>query len=322
MAHIGILHGNKESFPQAVLEGLNKRRKGCCRFLCVDALHQQDHDRWGWETPVIFDLFSGQMPFLKEALHLLAHDPKRTILNCPKLSRLHNRATVRLLASQAGLKTARSLLLPARSTGPKFPEQGYVNLRYPLGWEEILKAAGPYPYLQALDFDRQQGVTIEDLGTLWRRYNETGTVLQELVQAPSSDDLFRVFAIGKTRFVRPLEPLTRQLMPADSASQTRSTSLIAAADAILAKVPWSISAFDLGMSGDTVEYLDSNPDPYLEWWVLGEQDFARAVEGAVEMLANHLPPSTSAGKAKISPEKPSGATPPTSGKTRKKEGNG
>src|SRR5690606_32667824 len=135
-------------------------------------------------------LFSGQMPFLKEALHLLAHDDERTILNCPKLARLHNRATLRRVASRAGLRTPLALLLPARSTAARFPEQGYVNLRYPLAWEEILRAVGSYPHLQALDFDREVGVTVEDLGALWRRYNETGTALQELVGAPRTDDVY------------------------------------------------------------------------------------------------------------------------------------
>lgn len=318
MAQIGILHGNKESFPQAVMEGLNRHRKGCCRFLCVDALHQQDHDLWGWDTPIIFDLFSGQMPFLKEALHLLAHDPARTILNCPKLSRLHNRATVRQIAAQAGIKTPLALLLPARSTAAKFPEQGYVNLRFPLAWEEILKAAGPYPQLQALDFDREPGVTVEDLGALWRRYNETGTVLQELVGAPKANDLFRVFALGQKRFVRPLEPLTRQLLPADSLSSRHTEILVKATDAILAKVPWQVSAFDLGLTPDgQVEYLDSNPDPYLEWWVLGEQDFASAVDGAVNLLKAHLPAARLENLSKEPSDSKSGSP-----KTRKKKGNG
>lgn len=310
MAQIGILHGNKESFPQAVMEGLNRHRKASCRFLCVDALHQQDQQRWGWDTPVIFDLFSGQMPFLKEALHLLAHDPERTILNCPKLSRLHNRATIRQVAARAGLKTPLALLLPARSTASNFPEQGYVNLRFPLAWEEILQAAGPYPRLQALAFDRQPGVTVEDLGALWRRYNQTGTALQELVGAPRTEDVYRVFAIGEARFIRPLESLTWQLLPAEKLSKGKTEALLAATDAILAKVPWSISAIDLGLNGGAVEYLDSNPDPYLEWWVLGEHDFARAVDGAVSMLKNH--PQSDL------PDRPSLPEP----KTRKKKGNG
>lgn len=314
---IGILHGNKESFPQAVMEGLNRYEKGSCRFLCVDALHQGQPEDWGWDTAVIFDLFSGQMPFLREALHLLAQDPARTIYNCPKLSRLHNRATVRMAAAAAGLKTSLAILLPARSTPPRFPEQGYVNLRFPLAWEEILAAAGAYPHMQALDFDRQPGVTVEDLGALWRRYNETGTVLQELVGAPSTDELYRVFAIGDTRFVRPLEPLTRQLLPADAGTERKAPALVAAVDAVLKRVPWTVSSFDLGWSEGAVEYLDANPDPYLEWWVLGEQQFSQAVEGAVTLLKGHLPPKA----AKKSTTGPSAEAPgPT--KSRKKKGNG
>lgn len=313
MAQIGILHGNKESFPQAVMEGVNRLHKGSCRFLCVDALHQQDHQRWGWEPPIIFDLFSGQMPFLKEALHLLSHDPSRTILNCPRLARLHNRATVRREAALAGLRTPPSLLLPARSMTPRFPEHGYVNLRYPLAWEEIMRAAGPYPRLQALDFDRQSGVTVEDLGSLWRRYNETGTYLQELVGAPTTEDIYRVYAIGSARFVRPVDPLTHQLLPADNITQTKAEQLIGAADAILARVPWTVIAFDLGLSDTGVEYIDSNPDPYLEWWVLGEQAFASAVEGAVQLLSSLLP---STPRKKTSPKEPGSA------KSRKKKGIG
>lgn len=308
MAQIGILHGNKESFPQAVLEGLNRHEKDCCRFLCVDALDQADHEKWGWETPIILDLFSWQMSFLKEALHLLSHDPARTILNCPKLGRIHNRATLRRIAARAGLKTPNALLLPARSTGPKFPEHGYVNLRFPLAWGEIFTAAGPYPHLQAVDFDREPGVTVEDLGALWRRYNETGTALQELVGAPKTENMYRVFAIGEVRFVRPLEALTRQLMPPEELSQGQRETLIRAADAILATVPWSISSLDLGWGADGVEYIDSNPDPYLEWWVLGEADFSSAVDGAVNLLSRHLKGSN----------KPSLAIP----KTRTKKGNG
>lgn len=298
------------------MEALNRHRKRCCRFLCVDALHQHDHDRWGWDTPIIFDLFSGQMPFLKEALHLLSHDPSRTILNCPKLSRLHNRATLRQVAASVGLATPPALLLPARSTPAKFPEHGYVNLRFPLAWEEILKSAGPYPHLQALDFDRQAGVTVEDLGALWRRYNETGTVLQELVGAPSTDDLYRVYAIGEARFIRPLEPLTRQLMPADDSCRRNSVALLCAVDAILAEVPWSLAAFDLGLRAGEVEYIDSNPDPFLEWWVLGEQDFSRAVDGAVKLLEGHLHSHTNTNSFTQAPS-PSGS--PNIGK---KKGNG
>lgn len=308
MAQIGILHGNKESFPQAVLEGLNSHRKDCCRLLCVDALNQQDMTAGGWDTPIIFDLFSGQMPFLGEALHLLALDPDRVILNDPLLWRIHNRATMRRIAGLVGHKTRPALLLPAKDTLPDFPEHGYINLRYPLGWPDIFQGAGPYPRLQALRFDRQNSVTVEDLGTLWRRYNETGTELQELVGSPTSDQIYRVYVIGATRFVREVEPITGQLLPSEKLKSDLQERLISAADAMLAHARWSIATFEFGISGDTVEYLDCNPDPYLEWWTLGETDFSQATDGAVAMLEPYLATVKKAPKAKA--------------KSRKKKGNG
>ncbi len=308
MAQIGILHGNKESFPQAVLEGLNSHRKDCCRFLCVDALNQRDPAAGGWDTPIIFDLFSGQMPFFREALHLLALDAERVILNDPLLWRIHNRATMRRIAGLVGHKTRPALLLPAKDTIPGFPEHGYINLRYPLGWPDIFQDAGPYPRLQALGFDRQTGVTVEDLGTLWRRYNETGTELQELIGCPTSDQIFRVYVIGATRFVRALEPITLQLLPVEKLKPALQRRLISAADAMLAHARWSVATFDFGITGDTVEYLDCNPDPYLEWWTLGETDFSQAADGAVAMLEPYLATVKKA--------------PPAKAKSRKKKGNG
>ena len=50
MAEIGILHGTFESFPQAVLEELNSFRRGCCRYLSVDALNLVHREEAGWES--------------------------------------------------------------------------------------------------------------------------------------------------------------------------------------------------------------------------------------------------------------------------------
>lgn len=290
MAQIGILHGDKESFPQAVLEELNRYRKGCCRFLEVDALDLDRLSVGGWETPVILDLFSRHMSFLNESLHLVWEFSETKVINEPRILRLHNRASARLLAAQAGLKTGKALLLPAKDCAPGFPERGFVNLRYPIDWEAALAGVGAFPLLQSLNFDGDSGVLIQDLGTLWRRYNETGTVLQQLVSTPSTDELYRVFVVGDKSFVRHLEPLTRQLLPRQKIAASKSKRLHAASQALLERLPLSIVSLDLGLTPRKVEYVDLNPDPDLEWWTLGEEDFSLAVEGAVKLLKTHLPP--------------------------------
>ena len=119
MAEIGILHGTLESFPQAVLEALNSYRRGCCRYLTIDALNLDDHLNSGWSTPVVLDLFSRRLPFLNESLYLVWQFTSTKVLNEPRTLRLHNRATVRKLAGLAGYKTPRSYLFPARETFPK-----------------------------------------------------------------------------------------------------------------------------------------------------------------------------------------------------------
>lgn len=290
MADIGILHGDKESFPQAVLEELNRHRKRCCRFLEVDALDLDNLATGGWETPVILDMFSRQMPFLNESLYLVWQFSQTKVFNEPRTLRLHNRATVRMLAAQAGMLTGKAVLLPAKDCAPGFPERGFVNLRYPIDWEGAMAGAGAFPLLQALNFDGDCGVLIQDLGTLWRRYNETGMVLQQLVSPPSTEQLYRVFLVGENRFIRPLEPLTRQLLPNNGKlAAGKRKRLLAAADSLLQRLPLSFVSLDLGLTAKKVEYVDLNPDPDLEWWTLGETDFAVAVEGAVKLLKKHLP---------------------------------
>lgn len=289
MAEIGILHGTLESFPQAVLEELNRYRRGCCRYLKVDALNLACPADSGWDTPVVLDLFSRRLPFLNESLYLIWQFSETKVLNEPRTLRLHNRATVRQLAKLAGFKTSQSCLFPAKETFPKLPPEGFVNLKYPVDWQKALDTCGPYPILQSLQFNGEEGGLITDLGTLWRRYNETGSGLQELVSPPASERIFRVFFVGDVVLVREMDQLTRQLYPSRKLSKKLTEPLISAAKKLRKEIHLSISSFDFGWDGKEVEYVDLNPDPALEWWNLGEQDFATLVDGAVDLLKNYLP---------------------------------
>ena len=298
MAEIGILHGTLESFPQAVLEELNSFQRGCCKFLSVDALNLAHKEESGWDTAVVLDLFSRRLPFLNESLYLIWQFTETKVLNEPRTLRLHNRATVRQIAKLAGFKTADSYLFPARETFPKLPPEGFANLRYPVSWEKSLERCGPYPILQSLNFNGEEGGLVTDLGTLWRRYNETGSGLQELVSPPVSERIFRVFFVGDVMIVRELDPLTRQLFQNTKLSQNIIDPLARAAKKLRKEVPLSISSFDFGWDGKQVEYIDLNPDPPLEWWNLGERDFSRLVGGAVSLLKTYMPPRPRAKKTR------------------------
>lgn len=290
MAEIGILHGTLESFPQAVLEELNSFQRGCCKFLTVDALNLEHREEAGWDTSVVLDLFSRRLPFLNESLYLIWQFSETKVLNEPRTLRLHNRATVRQIAKLAGFKTGDSYLFPARETFPKLPPEGFANLKYPVCWEKALQGCGPYPILQSLQFNGEEGGLVTDLGALWRRYNETGSGIQELVSPPSSERIFRVFFVGEVMLVREMDPLTRQLFDGSNLSPKITDPLTEAAKKLRKEIPLSISSFDFGWDGKIVEYIDLNPDPELEWWNLGEKDFSRLVEGAVALLKTYMPP--------------------------------
>ena len=321
MAQIGIVHGDQESFPLAVLEALNSHRKGCCRFLDVESLNLEDREFGGWDTDIVLDLFSRKMPFLSESLYLVWQFSNTKVFNDPKNLRLHNRATARQLAKLAGLRTAASFLLPAKDYPANFPQAGFENLRSPFNWETMFKATGPYPQLQSLSFEGESGILVQDLHTLWRRYNETGTDLHELISPPSSDTLFRVYVVGEQSFTRRLDPLTRYLLPPSKISRAEQTALQKAAKSVLRNTPMSICAIDLGLGLEGVEYIDMTPYPDLEWWTLGEKDFAKAVRGAVKLLRDYLPPETRKEKSKAK-AKPTSAPKKSSPKKRtpKKKG--
>ena len=290
MAEIGILHGTFESFPQAVLEELNSFRRGCCRYLSVDALNLVHREEAGWDTPVVLDLFSRRLPFLNESLYLVWQFSQTKVLNEPRTLRLHNRATVRQIAKLAGFRTPSAYLLPARESFPPLPDEGFVNLRYPVSWEKAFENCGPYPVMQTLAFNAEEGELVTDVGSLLRRYNETGSSLQELVSPPDSDHLFRVFFVGEVMIVREMDPLTRKLYPSGKVSDKVAESLAQAARKMRQEVHLSISSFDLGWDGKHVEFIDLNPDPALEWWTLGEKDFGVLVAGAVDLLKQYLSP--------------------------------
>jgi hypothetical protein len=293
MAEIGILHGTLESFPQAVLEELNSFRPGCCKYLTIDALNLDLKEEAGWDTKVVLDLFSRRLPFLNESLYLIWRFSETRVLNEPRTLRLHNRATVRQIARKAGFKTPTAYLFPSRETFPLVSQEGFVNLTYPICWEKALKECGAYPTLQSLNFTGEAPELINDLSALLRRYNETGSSLQELVSPPTSEELYRVYFVGEVMIVREMDPLTRQLLPPQTVSNKATEAMAEAGRRLREEIALSISSFEFGWDGQKVEYIDLNPDPGLEWWSLGERDFSRLVGGAVEMLKGYLPPLTS-----------------------------
>ncbi len=284
MTKFGILHGHRESFPQAVLEALNSHRRGCCRYLCVDALTLEDLEGCGWDVDVVLDFVSQDLPFFRECLYLLERSTRIKVINSPSLLRVHNRATVRQLAKTLGFSTPRSLLLPSKTPPKGLTEISFLNLRYPLDWKRALEGSGSFPYLRALNFDGEQGAVVQDLGNLWRRYDHSDETLLELVESPASDEIYRVFVIGETQFVRSLEPLTHQLLPHRSLKPSLVRELQDAAQALLAHIPVSLGSVDLALNQNLIEYVDFDPSPALEWWHLGEYHFTRAVHGATELL--------------------------------------
>ncbi len=295
---IGILHGDRESFPQAVLESLNRSHPGSCSYLCVGALDPAAPESNGWRWDLIVDLFSTRMPFYREALYLLEQSGTSRILNSPTLLRSHNRATVRRIAKGLGFQVASAVLLPAKTPPKALGPEGFVNLRYPLDWKAALETVGPFPHLRPLDFNGDRGSIVQDVGNLWRRYNASRKVLQELVSSPKTDEVYRVFVVGKGRFVRQVESLTHQLLPSRSLEPDLERLMIEAADTLLEAIPASIVAIEFGLHEDGLEFLDFDPVPELEWWSLGEYDFARSVRGLTELLKEEL---TSGPPGEVSP---------------------
>lgn len=198
---IGLLVGREQSFPQALIEEINRRGvDGIGAEYCRLAGTRLDAPR---AYAVVIDRISHLVPYYRSALKQAAL-VGTVVINNPFWWSADEKFFGAALVARLGVATPRTVVLPNKAYVDAVTPASLRNLVYPLPWRDLVAYVGfPAVLKPNLGGGLQHVYKVHSMEDLWRCYDQTGLrtmLLQEHIEA---DHYLRCLCIGR-RDVLPL----------------------------------------------------------------------------------------------------------------------
>jgi hypothetical protein len=287
MKKVGILFGQEDTFPYAVVDRVNSKRADgvVAEPVRIDKLIQGQPTDYA----VIVDRISQDVPFYRAylknaALHGAA------VINNPFWWSADEKFFNNCLATKIGVAVPKTVLLPSKEHPTDTGAKSFRNLAYPLDWDGIFSYVGFPAFFKPFAGGGWKHVyRLTNPEEFFRVYDETGQLVMMLQEEIVFKEYFRCYAIDcqDVRIMQydPKQPFhlryVRNGPPVDPALLQKVH------DDVLALNRW------LGYDFNTVEMavrdgvpyaIDfCNPAPDADVHSIGEDNFAWVVEAAAEM---------------------------------------
>ena len=194
------------------------------------------------------------------------------------------------IASQLGIKTPKTALLPSKWLPKNLAPESMRNLIFPLNWDDMFDYVGFPAYLKS---NTSCGVLhdykVYNKSEFYSAYELTGANLMILQEALNYSDYYRAFVIGK-KYVRivkyaPSKPLHLRYSPEEHGlSKQMVEKITKIAIQISKKLDYDYNAIEFAIVGDdlyAVEFKNSIPqierhilyDSTYDWLVNQTSDY-------------------------------------------------
>jgi hypothetical protein len=287
MKKVGILFGQEDTFPHALIERVNAKRADgvVAEPVRIDKLIQGEPSGYA----VIIDRISQDIPFYRAYLKNAALGGT-AVINNPFWWSADEKFFNNCLATRIGVAVPKTVLLPSKEhpadTGPK----SFRNLAYPLNWEAIFDYVGFPAFFKPFAGGGWKHVyRVENPEDFFRAYHDTGQLVMMLQEEIVFREYFRCYAID-CRDIRIMQYDPKQpfhLRYVRNGPALDPDLLQKVHDDVLSLNRW------LGYDFNTVEMavrdgvpyaIDfCNPAPDADVHSIGEDNFAWVVETAAEM---------------------------------------
>jgi len=202
---IGILHGQENAFPKAIIESINSRNADgiTAELIKIDKLIQGESS--GYD--VIIDRISHDIPFYRAWVKNAAAFGS-AVLNNPYWLDTEEKFIANIVALQLGVPVPKSVLLPSNQHPPDTNENSFRNMTMPLDWNSIFEHIGFPAYMKPYSGGGWKNVyKINNAEELYSRHQETGTLVMLLQEEIIFDAYFRCYCIGGSDIrIMPYEP--------------------------------------------------------------------------------------------------------------------
>ena len=194
MKKAGILYGQEDTFPQALIDRVNSRSAGVvAEAVRLDKLIQGEPS--GYD--VIIDRISQDVPFYRGYLKNAALNGT-AVINNPFWWSADEKFFNNCLATKIGVAVPKTVLLPSKEHPPDTSDKSFRNLAYPLDWDGIFDYIGFPAFFKPFaggGWKSVYRVTTPD--DFFRAYDETGQLVMMLQEEIVFSEYFRCYAIGR-----------------------------------------------------------------------------------------------------------------------------
>ena len=195
MKKIGILFGQEDTFPWALIERVNAQQVDgvVAEPVRIDKLVQGEDSGYA----VIVDRISQDIPFYRAYLKNAALNGT-AVVNNPFWWSADEKFFNNALAVQIGVPVPKTVLLPSKEHPPDTNERSMRNLAYPLDWDGIFSYVGFPAFFKPFAGGGWKNVyRLESPQQFFEVYNQTGQLVMMLQEEIVFKEYFRCYCIDR-----------------------------------------------------------------------------------------------------------------------------
>jgi hypothetical protein len=195
MKKIGVLFGQENTFPGALVERINSFEIEGVKAEFVELGGVKMAEPCGYA--VIVDRISHDMPFYRSYLKNATLTGTK-VINNPFWWSADDKFFNYALAAKLGVAVPKTVLLPHKMFPPQINEQSLRNLEFPLKWDEIFDYVGFPAFLKPHDGGGWRDVFhVHDAGQFFGAYDQTRDLCMTLQAAVNFKEYFRCYVVGQ-----------------------------------------------------------------------------------------------------------------------------
>lgn len=287
MKKIGILHGMERSFPEALVERINKM--GLKDIQAEPVLVDMVEQGAATDYAVIIDRISQDVPFYRAYLKNAAISGT-AVINNPFWWSADEKFFNNALAVKLGVPVPKTVILPSHERPTDTSDASFANLKFPLSWEKIFDYIGWPAYMKPHAGGGWKSVyKLNNMDEFFKAYAETGQLVMMLQEEIIFDDYFRCYCLGgKHVRIMQYEPRNPHHLRYQSAKGPASEKLLKTVHEYVLKLctalGYDFNTVELAVRNGVPYAIDfCNPAPDADVNSVGQENFDWVVETAASM---------------------------------------
>lgn len=255
MIKVGLLVGRERSFPDALIEEINRRGKGVTADY-IKVGHVTSADARGYD--LIIDRISHEVVFYQPFLKAAALSGT-TVINNTFWRNADDKFFGTALVERLGVAVPKTLILPSHSYPDSIISQSLSNLKHPLDWEAIVEYTGLPAILKPHSGGGWKDVyKVNSIDELLSAYNRTGQLVMMLQEFIGWQQYVRCICIGRRNvLITNWDPTRPHFERYRNVDQTLDPSLAERIEADAIRINEA-----LGYDMNTVEFAIRDSVPY------------------------------------------------------------